>query len=126
LRVTLRGRASQLVSTLESDLVIQATGLDTALAYTEHELLGGLLDQGLVVADPLQLGVVAQGDGQLINGSGHVQRGLFAIGSLLRGSLWECTAMPEIRKAAHRVATSLSQDLVGASTVSNGDGGAGS
>jgi len=126
LRVTLRGRASQLVSTLESDLVIQATGLDTALAYTEHELLGGLLDQGLVVADPLQLGVVAQGDGQLINGSGHVQRGLFAIGSLLRGCLWECTAMPEIRKAAHRVATSLSQDLVGGSTVSNGDGGAGS
>jgi uncharacterized NAD(P)/FAD-binding protein YdhS len=125
LRITLRGRASQLVSTLESDLVIQATGLDTAVAYTEHELLCGLLEQGLAIADPLQMGVVAQPDGQLINRSGQPQRGLFAIGSLLRGSLWECTAMPEIRRAAHHVATVLSQDLVGVPTVSNGDGGAG-
>ena len=124
LRITLRSRASQLVTTLESDLVIQATGLDTALAYTEHELLCGLLDEGLAVADPLQMGVVAQADGQLINRSGKLQRGLFAIGSLLRGSFWECTAMPEIRKAAHLVATGLSQDLISAPTVSNGDGGA--
>jgi uncharacterized NAD(P)/FAD-binding protein YdhS len=124
LRITLRSRASQLVSTLESDLVIQATGLDTALAYTEHELLCGLLDGGLAVADPLQMGVVAQADGQLINASGKPQRGLFAIGSLLRGSLWECTAMPEIRRAAHHVATGLSQDLVSVPTVSNGDAGA--
>ena len=125
LRITLRSRVSQLVSTLESDLVIQATGLDTALAYTEHEFLCSLLDHGLAVADPLQMGVVAQADGQLINGSGQLQRGLFAIGSLLRGSLWECTAMPEIRKAAHRMARDLSEDLASAPTVSHGDGGAG-
>jgi uncharacterized NAD(P)/FAD-binding protein YdhS len=124
LRMVLRSRASQLISTLESDLVIQATGLDTALAYTEHELLCDLLERGLAVADPLQLGVVAQEDGQLINASGKPQRGLFAIGSLLRGSLWECTAMPEIRKAAHRVATGLSEDLVSTPTVNRGDGGA--
>jgi uncharacterized NAD(P)/FAD-binding protein YdhS len=60
----------------------------------------------------------------LINASGKPQRGLFAIGSLLRGSLWECTAMPEIRRAAHHVATGLSQDLVSVPTVSNGDAGA--
>jgi uncharacterized NAD(P)/FAD-binding protein YdhS len=125
LRITLRSRVSQLVSTLESDRVIQATGLDTALAYTEHELLCSLLDHGLAVADPLQMGVVAQADGQLMNGSGQPQRGLFAIGSLLRGSLWECTAMPEIRKAAHRVATDLSEDPASALTVSHGDGVAG-
>ena len=71
------------------------------------------------------MGVVAQADGQLINGSGQLQRGLFAIGSLLRGSLWECTAMPEIRKAAHRMARDLSEDLASAPTVSHGDGGAG-
>jgi uncharacterized NAD(P)/FAD-binding protein YdhS len=124
LRVALRSRASQLVSTLEADLVIQATGLDTALAYTEHKLLCSLLDHGLAVADPLQMGIIAEADGQLINSSGQPQRGLFAIGSLLRGSLWECTAMPEIRKAAHRVATHLSEEFVSAPTVSNGDSGA--
>jgi uncharacterized NAD(P)/FAD-binding protein YdhS len=37
-----------------------------------------------------------------------VQRGLYAIGPLLRGSLWECTAMPEIRSAADALAAQLS------------------
>jgi uncharacterized NAD(P)/FAD-binding protein YdhS len=39
LEVTVRARASQLQSTLQADLVVQATGLDTAAAYAEHALL---------------------------------------------------------------------------------------
>jgi len=109
LQVTLRERATQLVSTLEADLVIQATGLDTAVAYGAHDLLSQLLRDGLAVADPLQLGVLARPDGQLTDGEGRPQPGLYAIGSLLRGNLWECTAMPEIRVAAHRLAVHLSQ-----------------
>ena len=108
LQVTLRERATQLVSTLEADLVIQATGLDTAVAYAAHDLLSQLLRDGLAVADPLQLGVLAAADGQLVGASAEPQRGLYAIGSLLRGNLWECTAMPEIRIAAHRLAVQLS------------------
>lgn len=110
LQVTLRERSTQLVSALEADLVIQATGLDTAVAYGAHDLLSQLLRDGLAVADPLQLGVLAQPDGQLTNGEGRPQLGLYAIGSLLRGNLWECTAMPEIRVAAHRLAVQLSQE----------------
>ena len=108
LQVTLRERATQLVSALEADLVIQATGLDTAVAYGAHDLLSQLLRDGLAVADPLQLGVLARADGRLISASGEPQRGLHAIGSLLRGNLWECTAMPEIRAAAHRLAVQWS------------------
>jgi len=109
LQVTLRERATQLVSALEADLVIQATGLDTAVAYGAHDLLSQLLRDGLAVADPLQLGVLARPDGQLLDAAGEPQKGLYAIGSLLRGNLWECTAMPEIRMAAHRMAVHLSQ-----------------
>ena len=108
LRVTLRERANQLVSTLEADRVIQATGLDTAVAFGEYALLFQLLRDGLAVADPLQLGVQALADGQLRDASGQPQPGLHAIGSLLRGALWECTAMPEIRAAAHELAVRLS------------------
>ncbi|QNK01818.1 FAD/NAD(P)-binding protein [Dyella telluris] len=109
LQVTLRERSTQLVSALEADLVIQATGLDTAVAYGAHDLLSQLLRDGLAVADPLQLGVLARPDGQLTDGEGKPVPGLHAIGSLLRGNLWECTAMPEIRVAAHRLAVRLSQ-----------------
>lgn len=108
LNVTVRSRANQVVTRLESDIVVQATGLDTAVAFAEHPLLSGLLQDGLAIADPLQLGVLAQSDGCLINAAGEIQHGLYAIGSLLRGNLWECTAMPEIRNAADALAMQLS------------------
>lgn len=104
LQVTVRERASQRELSLEAERVVQATGLDTAVAFATHDLLGGLLRDGLASADPLQLGVLASTDGQLVNRAGCAQTGLYAIGSLLRGSHWECTAMPEIRAAAHRLA----------------------
>jgi uncharacterized NAD(P)/FAD-binding protein YdhS len=108
LNVSVRSRASQVATTLQADVVVQATGLDTAVAFADHPLLSGLLKDGLAVADPLQLGVLAEPDGRLINANGEVQTGLYAIGSLVRGNLWECTAMPEIRVAAGALATQLS------------------
>jgi uncharacterized NAD(P)/FAD-binding protein YdhS len=110
LDVTVRARSSQVLTTLQADLVVQATGLDTAVAFTEHALLSQLIQDGLAMADPLQLGISACPDGRLINKHGDVQPGLYAIGSLLRGNLWECTAMPEIRAAAHALAATLIED----------------
>jgi len=107
LQVSVRHRATQQPDTLEADLVIQATGLDTAVAFTEHTLLSRLLRDGLAMPDPLQLGVAAHPDGQLLNARGELQVGLYAIGALLRGNLWECSAMPEIRVAAQQLARRL-------------------
>lgn len=107
LRVSLRHRATQQLDTLSADLVIQATGLDTAVAFTEHPLLSRLLRDGLAMPDPLQLGVAAHPDGQLLNARGELQVGLYAIGALLRGNLWECSAMAEIRVAAQQLARRL-------------------
>lgn len=107
LEVTVRRRANQAISNLQADLVVQATGLDTAVAFTEHTLLSQIIKDGLAVADPLQLGILAHPDGRLIDARGHIQPDLHAIGSLLRGNFWECTAMPEIRAAAHALATAL-------------------
>jgi uncharacterized NAD(P)/FAD-binding protein YdhS len=107
LQVGVRHRATQQAETLSADLVIQATGLDTAVAYTEHALLSRLLRDGLAMPDPLQLGVAAHPDGQLLNARGELQVGLYAIGALLRGNLWECSAMAEIRVAAQQLARRL-------------------
>lgn len=109
LAVTVRHRATQLMSTIEADRVIQATGLDTAVAYARDPLLSQLLAAGLATPDPLQLGLAAEPDGRLLDGEGRPQPRLFGIGSLLRGNLWECTAMPEIRTAARRLAQALSE-----------------
>ncbi|MEI7036564.1 FAD/NAD(P)-binding protein [Fulvimonas yonginensis] len=107
LQVRVRHRATQRLDVLTADRVIQVTGLDTAVAYTEHTLLSRLLRDGLAVPDPLQLGVAAHPDGQLLNAGGEPQVGLYAIGALLRGNLWECSAMAEIRAAAQQLARRL-------------------
>ncbi|NII09488.1 FAD/NAD(P)-binding protein [Oleiagrimonas sp. C23AA] len=116
LQVHVRHRATQVHSTLPADVVVQATGLDTTVGYTRHPLLSQLIEDGLVRADPLQLGLAALPNGALINAQGRAMGRLYAIGSLLRGSQWECTAMPEIRVAAKALAGALqsgqSQDTV--------------
>lgn len=94
--------------TLDSyDVVIQTVGLNTDTLRTEHRLVRQLVIDGLVTPDPLGLGFAAQPDGHLLDGNGKPRPNLFAIGSLLRGALWESTAIPEIRKQAQGVADML-------------------
>jgi uncharacterized NAD(P)/FAD-binding protein YdhS len=91
---------------LEADLVIQTVGLDTDVRRTNHRLISQLLTNAHIVPDPLGLGVLSSSDGHLQHGDTHWPH-LFAIGSLLRGTLWESTAMPEIRQQARSLADQL-------------------
>jgi uncharacterized NAD(P)/FAD-binding protein YdhS len=92
--------------TLNADLVVQAVGLNTDVRRTGHRLIGQLLTNAHIAADPLGLGVKADTDGRLQHDGQHWPH-LFAIGSLLRGTLWESTAMPEIRQQARHLADRL-------------------
>lgn len=92
--------------TLSADLVIQTVGLDTDVRRTNHRLISQLLTNAHIAADPLGLGVKAGTDGRLQHEGQHWPH-LFAIGSLLRGTLWESTAMPEIRQQARHLADRL-------------------
>ncbi|SDG51187.1 FAD/NAD(P)-binding protein [Dyella sp. 333MFSha] len=94
-------------STESYDLVIQTVGLNTDTQRTEHRLVRQLVVDGLVQPDPLGMGLRAVPDGHLLDGNGKARANLFAIGSMLRGTLWESTAIPEIRKQAQNVATML-------------------
>jgi uncharacterized NAD(P)/FAD-binding protein YdhS len=88
---------------LDSQWVIQSVGMDTDLRHTDHPLLRQLLVNGHVVADPHGLGLGTETDGRLLHADGSWPH-LFAMGSLLRGTWWESTAIPEIRQQAHRLA----------------------
>ncbi|QDE38394.1 pyridine nucleotide-disulfide oxidoreductase [Luteibacter pinisoli] len=89
------------------DIVIQTVGLNTDTLRTEHTLMRQLVIDDLVTPDRMGLGLAAQPDGHLLDGNGKPRGNLFAIGSLLRGALWESTAIPEIRKQAQSVANML-------------------
>jgi len=94
---------------LHADLAIQTTGLATDVRCSDHRLVRQLLTNAHVTADPLGLGLVASPDGRLHH-DGQPWPNLFAIGSLLRGTLWESTAMPEIRQQARHLADQLLAD----------------
>jgi len=109
--LTYRQRDDGSMHTLAADLAIQATGLQTAVKRTSHNLLQQMFQAGLVQADPLGLGIDADVSGRVIRADGSAANGLRVIGTLLRGVLWECTAMPEIRMMAARVVRELSAEL---------------
>jgi uncharacterized NAD(P)/FAD-binding protein YdhS len=86
--------------------LIDATGL-AKLSGSENPLVNALLRRGLVRIDALGLGLEVTPSLETIDASGHATRSLCALGPLVRGALWECTAVPEIRVHAERVARAV-------------------
>jgi uncharacterized NAD(P)/FAD-binding protein YdhS len=114
LQLTLAPSHTGQSQTLSADLVIQTTGLDTDVRRTQDRLISQLLTNSHILPDPLGLGVLASPDGHLQHNGKHHEGTywphLFALGSLLRGTLWESTAMPEIRQQARHLADQLLTD----------------
>ena len=86
--------------------VVDCTG-PAPLSRTAHPLVRRLLATGLVRTDALGLGLDATPDGRLVSLENRRGDRLFALGPLLRGALWETTAMGEIRAQAAGLAELL-------------------
>jgi uncharacterized NAD(P)/FAD-binding protein YdhS len=93
--------------TLAGDLVINGTGPQTKFSATSSVLLGNLLRSGLVAPDELDMGVRVDVDHTVIGRDGQRSKILLALGPLLRGTLWETIAVPELRGQARHVAETL-------------------
>lgn len=94
-------------TTQSGDLIINCTGPQSRFSQTGLPLFDNLLASGLVSSDELDLGIQADDDFAAIGGDGLSSQFLYAIGPLLKGSLWETTAVPELRNQAMRVAEVL-------------------
>ncbi|CAF0695018.1 FAD/NAD(P)-binding protein [Candidatus Methylacidithermus pantelleriae] len=86
------------------DAVINCTGPRFRWQETGDPLWERLFDRRLVGAGPLGLGIATQPDGTVLGPDNEVQEGLFAVGPLRIGDLWETTAIPEIRSQAAALA----------------------
>jgi uncharacterized NAD(P)/FAD-binding protein YdhS len=93
--------------TLEGDLVINATGPQTRFSSTRSVLLQNLLRRGLILSDEMDMGVRVDGDHTAVVTNSERSPFLLALGPLLRGTLWETIAVPELRSQARRVAEIL-------------------
>ena len=92
---------------LTGDLVINATGPNAKFGASRSPLLQNLLRRGLVAADETGMGARVDPDHTIVGANGERSKILFALGPLLRGTLWETIAVPELRGQARRVAETL-------------------
>jgi uncharacterized NAD(P)/FAD-binding protein YdhS len=111
LSMTYRRRDDGTTRQATVDLAIQATGLQTAVQRTSHRLLRQMFESRLVRADRQGLGIDADTAGRVMRADGTAETGMRVIGTLLRGTLWECTALPEIRAMAAKFAHELPFEL---------------
>ena len=94
-------------STIGGDLVINGTGPQTRFADTQNPLLRNLLRRGLIAPDDMGMGVRIAEDHTVIARDGKRSPTLLALGPLLRGTLWETIAVPELRGQAWRAARTV-------------------
>jgi len=87
--------------------IINCTGPRTDYSKYQHPLLVNLLARGWVDHDPLALGLRATPEGEVYGYRGGIVNWLYTIGAPLKGELWECTAIPEIRVQAEQLAKKL-------------------
>jgi uncharacterized NAD(P)/FAD-binding protein YdhS len=93
------------------DLVINATGPTSKLTASRSLLLQNLLRRGLVAPDDTDMGLRVDPDHTVLTRDGERSRQLLAVGPLLRGTLWETIAVPELRAQAKRAAETLLERL---------------
>jgi uncharacterized NAD(P)/FAD-binding protein YdhS len=89
------------------DLVINATGPQSRFSATRSTLLQNLLRRGLITSDDMDMGTRIDSDHTIIDHTGQRSSLLLALGPLLKGTLWETVAVPELRSQARRVAETL-------------------
>ena len=65
------------------------------------------MSQGAAREDAHRLGLDVEPNGQVLSKNGAPTRGLFALGPLCQGSLWEIIAVPEIVRQCEAAALSI-------------------
>ena len=92
---------------LTGDLVINATGPQTRFSSSKSLLLSKLMEKGLISPDDMDMGIRITDDHTAVTKDGTESEVLLALGPLLRGTLWETIAVPELRGQASQVAATL-------------------
>jgi uncharacterized NAD(P)/FAD-binding protein YdhS len=93
---------------LEAQRVINCAGPGADYDRISHPLIRSLLCSGLVRPDPLRLGLDVTANCALKDAEGAISRRFFAVGPVTKGTFWEMTAVPDIRRQCEFLATHLS------------------
>ncbi len=120
LQVTWRDRSDGSTQQLRLDALINCTGPTTDYRRLSGHFLQQAIASGMLAAGPLGQGLALAATSsvpaktnewatalQLADAKGQALPGIYAIGPLLRGALWETTAVHEIRQQAAELANTI-------------------
>lgn len=105
--VDLRPRGAAGTTRILVDRIINGTGVETDFRRRRDPLVRQLVADGLVLPTDLGLGLGSSPHGAALDAWGRASRRLFLIGSCRKASLWESTAIPELRMQARALASHL-------------------
>jgi uncharacterized NAD(P)/FAD-binding protein YdhS len=106
-KIAYRKRYTRYMRHLEAEVIINCMGPATDYNRIQHVLVKNLLQKGLLITDPMCLGVQCAKDGALINSKGITSGCFYTIGAPAKGVLWETTAVPELRVQAMDLANKM-------------------
>ena len=92
---------------LSGNWLVNCSGPQLDYGRIRDPLIGSLFASGMARPDPLRLGLDVTDDYRLVDKTGVAAACLFALGPPIRGSLWESTAVPDIRKQCEALARHL-------------------
>lgn len=101
-RINLRGEGAQ--SHQVVDWLVNCTGPGRDPARTGNPFLLALLESGIARIDSLRLGLTTDGQDRVVGANGEPQPGLYALGPVAMGRLYEIVAVPDLRVQCAAVA----------------------
>jgi uncharacterized NAD(P)/FAD-binding protein YdhS len=106
-QVLYKPRQKDSLVAIEVARVVNCAGPGADYDRIPDPLIRGLLRDGVARPDPLRLGLDVTGNCALLNRDGAISRRLFAVGPVTKGTFWEMTAVPDIRRQAEKLAEYL-------------------
>lgn len=86
------------------DAAFDCTGIWTDLSRCGAPLIAAMIAGRVATYDELFMGLRTDTAGRILSGDGVPHSALYALGSLRRGTLWETTAVRELRQQAGEIA----------------------
>ncbi|MFT4039331.1 MAG: hypothetical protein QM692_14180, partial [Thermomicrobiales bacterium] len=107
LSITVQPRGASTPAHMVVDWVVNCTGPQRDPARSDNPLLQSLLAEGVARRDALLLGLETDAQDQVIGEDGEPQPGLYALGAIAMGRLYEIVAVPDLRQQCAAVAARI-------------------
>jgi uncharacterized NAD(P)/FAD-binding protein YdhS len=105
--LVVRRRGHRSSESLFARRLINCTGPARDIRLGCPPLISALLRRKIACADQLSMGLKVEDKGRMIRGDGSLHEAIFALGPVLKGQLWETTAVRELRQQAAAIAQEL-------------------